>query len=596
MLSAFMLPGRISHSSRTVLVMFLGVAVLSTAVLAVLGWKLVEQDRQLEETSILQKKREAADAFAQALAATLDDHRRAGHNFPDSLGLPDESLLLTIRDDHLSVDAGTLAYYPSEPEPLSEAPPGTFERGEHLERALGDNAGAAREYSGLAMSPDITIRAGALGRLARVQRHQHFLDQALRTYNDLSAIKGRIGIAGYPLSLYARLGRASALAEAGRTDALAHEARSLARELVGGTWPLSRAEYRAHREEIVQWLGSERTIDDRESVQRAEAVEWLWQSRTSLDARGARELDPSSGPALVAWVAAPGLLRAGVAGPAYLSAQLAQVHHDISKRRRLLIASLLAIGVVLMAGWYFILRAIAREQRSAQLQSDFVSAVSHEFRSPLTSMAYLAEMLDEDRVPSEHARRTSYGVLVRDTSRLRRLVEDLLDFREFEEGSATLRFERLDVSELVRSVVTEFAARAVPGGYHLELQAPEAPLMASVDREALTRAIGNLLDNAVKYSPDSRTVWVDVSREMERIAISVRDRGIGIPVHEQRHVFDRFVRGAMPKALRIKGTGIGLAMVRHIVRAHGGEVRLTSEPGQGSRFTILIDNASPFSS
>jgi signal transduction histidine kinase len=76
----------------------------------------------------------------------------------------------------------------------------------------------------------------------------------------------------------------------------------------------------------------------------------------------------------------------------------------------------------------------------------------------------------------------------------------------------------------------------------------------------------------------------------------VRDRGIGIPVHEQRHVFDRFVRGAMPKALRIKGTGIGLAMVRHIVRAHGGEVRLTSEPGQGSRFTILIDNASPFSS
>ena len=111
------------------------------------------------------------------------------------------------------------------------------------------------------------------------------------------------------------------------------------------------------------------------------------------------------------------------------------------------------------------------------------------------------------------------------------------------------------------------------------------------DREALSRAIWNLLDNAVKYSPDCRTVWVELECDPQRVAIGVRDHGLGIPVHEQREIFEKFVRGADSKARRIKGTGIGLAMVRHIVQAHGGEILLVSQPGEGSRFTVSLPAA-----
>ncbi len=104
----------------------------------------------------------------------------------------------------------------------------------------------------------------------------------------------------------------------------------------------------------------------------------------------------------------------------------------------------------------------------------------------------------------------------------------------------------------------------------------------------MSRALWNLLDNAVKYSPESRAVHVELTREAGRASITVRDHGIGIPADEQRTIFDRFVRGTESKSRRIHGTGIGLAMVRQIVRAHGGEVDLVSEPGRGSSFTIRL--------
>ena len=108
------------------------------------------------------------------------------------------------------------------------------------------------------------------------------------------------------------------------------------------------------------------------------------------------------------------------------------------------------------------------------------------------------------------------------------------------------------------------------------------------DRDALSRAIWNLLDNAVKYSPDCHTVWLDVEQDQDRVSLTVRDQGLGIPADEQRAIFERFVRGAESKARRITGTGVGLAMVQRMAEAHGGEVRLTSQPGQGSSFTMIL--------
>jgi signal transduction histidine kinase len=254
----------------------------------------------------------------------------------------------------------------------------------------------------------------------------------------------------------------------------------------------------------------------------------------------------------------------------------------------LLVLVFAVVALVLVAGWYFILRAMSRELRVSRLQSEFVAAVSHEFRSPLTSLSHIAELLTTDRLASEDLRRTSYDVLVRDTDRLRRLVEALLDFGRFDAGAAALRLEDVDVAALVRITVAEFQDRVAPEGYSVELSGVTHPVPARADHEAIARALWNLLDNAVKYSPECRTVWVVLERQGDRVSIVVRDQGLGIPIREQREIFDRFVRGAESTARQIRGTGIGLAMVSQIVRAHGGDVSVASEPGKGSTFTLAL--------
>jgi signal transduction histidine kinase len=234
------------------------------------------------------------------------------------------------------------------------------------------------------------------------------------------------------------------------------------------------------------------------------------------------------------------------------------------------------------------MRGVSRELAVARLQSDFVAAVSHEFRTPLTSLKQLAELLSSGRVASDERRARYYEVMERETGRLHRLVEGLLDFGRMEAGALEFSWERVTPSDLVRRVVTEFETELGESGYHVELSADATAPPVRADSEALGRAVWNLLDNAVKYSPDRKTVWVDVSQDDGRLAIAVRDQGVGIPAVEREMVFQKFIRGTSSNGSGIKGTGIGLAMVKHIVEAHGGEVRVESEVGQGSTFTILI--------
>jgi signal transduction histidine kinase len=128
----------------------------------------------------------------------------------------------------------------------------------------------------------------------------------------------------------------------------------------------------------------------------------------------------------------------------------------------------------------------------------------------------------------------------------------------------------------------------LPGGFQVELSLDARAATVEADEEALRRAIRNLLENAVKYSPECRTVWVEGRVNHREVAISVRDRGMGIEPREQRAIFQKFVRGDAAKKAGIKGTGIGLSMVRQIVEASGGEIRLESKEGSGSTFTILL--------
>ena len=186
---------------------------------------------------------------------------------------------------------------------------------------------------------------------------------------------------------------------------------------------------------------------------------------------------------------------------------------------------------------YFTLRGVTRELAVARLQSDFVAAVSHEFRTPLASLRHLSDMLSKGRVSDAEQRQHCYEFLSRESERLEKLVEGLLDFGRLEAGAHRYRFERLDITDLVRELVGQFQENMTPRGYRIELSVEMQSASVLADREALSRAIWNLLDNAVKYSPGSDTIWVVLAPEGDSAVIRVRDRGLGIPLSEQKEIF-----------------------------------------------------------
>lgn len=197
-------------------------------------------------------------------------------------------------------------------------------------------------------------------------------------------------------------------------------------------------------------------------------------------------------------------------------------------------------------------------------------------------------MLSKGRVDTEELRQKSYDILASESERLQNLVESLLDFSRIEAGAFRYQYELVSPVKLMDEILTEFQDKAKAHGYFVELEhAGEYPLIRA-DKEAFSLAIRNILDNAIKYSPDCRTVWVEMTQDRDRLVIRVRDQGVGIPVSEQKEIFKRFVRGTGSRASNIQGTGIGLAMASHIVEAHHGEIRLESEPGKGSTFTVLL--------
>jgi len=248
----------------------------------------------------------------------------------------------------------------------------------------------------------------------------------------------------------------------------------------------------------------------------------------------------------------------------------------------LLIAGILVFGLALT------IRSVSHELELARMKSDFVSTVSHEFKSPLTSIRQLAEMLQSGRVPSEERRQQYYDVLLEQSERLALLTDNILSLAKIEEGRAEFAFETTDVSALLTNVVSSFQERVRHEGFDIELKVQGPIPLVSVDRTALSQALTNLIDNAIKYSGDSRKVVVGASIEGQSLAIAVQDFGVGIKKEDIDRVFERFFRGGDELTRTVKGSGLGLTLVREIVEAHRGKVQVESEPGKGSVFSIRL--------
>jgi signal transduction histidine kinase len=259
---------------------------------------------------------------------------------------------------------------------------------------------------------------------------------------------------------------------------------------------------------------------------------------------------------------------------------------DVVKRQAWFIVLLALVVMSLVFGAYLTLRVVRKEFEIARLKSEFVSTVSHEFRSPLTGIRQLGEMLMRGRVPDEQRRREYYERITKESDRLARLVENLLDFSRMEDGRQEYRRETLNTTAWLRDVAAECQSRFVDKPLSVAATIPADLPPITGDRDALSSAVQNLLDNAVKYSPGRQTVWLDAQALNGGLRIAVRDEGIGIAESDRRRIFEKFRRGSGEISREVKGAGIGLNLVEHIVRAHGGQVTVDSEPGRGSTFTI----------
>ena len=256
--------------------------------------------------------------------------------------------------------------------------------------------------------------------------------------------------------------------------------------------------------------------------------------------------------------------------------------HGVYSYMFLLIAGILVFGLILTV------RAVSHELELARMKSDFVSTVSHEFKSPLTSIRQLAEMLQSGRVPSEERRQKYYDVLLEQSERLTLLTDNILSLAKIEEGRAEFTFETTDVSALLTEVVSSIQDRVSHEGFDIGLNIEGALPLIAVDRTALSQAVANLIDNAIKYSGDSRRISVSASVEEQFLAIAVQDFGIGIKKEDIPRLFERFYRGGDELTRTVKGSGLGLTLVKEIVEAHGGKVHVESEPGKGSVFSIRL--------
>ncbi len=240
------------------------------------------------------------------------------------------------------------------------------------------------------------------------------------------------------------------------------------------------------------------------------------------------------------------------------------------------------------AGVVYALRDVSRERQLDQLKSDFVATVSHELRTPLTSIYGFAEtLLRTDVAFAEHDRTTFLRYIATESDRLRRLVDGLLSVARLEAGGVQLDLDDVDVCEIVRDIVLRETER-VRESHHLDLIVPAGTLVVAADRDKLRQIVINLVDNAIKYSPDGGRVEVTAHRHLDQVEIRVRDEGIGISDADQQNLFRKFFRADARMTRGIRGIGLGLYLTRGFVAAMGGRIRVESAEGEGSTFIVEL--------
>jgi signal transduction histidine kinase len=604
-------------------ILFILIIAIPLVALGWAAWRILDHDRNLESDQLQKRLDDAANLEARELDHVLSmwEERLTEAAQGNVRDLPAGATVLVLDSRGLLAHYGqALPYYPPLHLPAAKNDLEEIERTEFQ-----DLSQAVRLYESLSRNLDRSTRAGALMRLGRGLTKLQRFNEALKAYEELATMAD-FPVGDDPSELVARSQRIALFEKTNNPAAKSREADLLSAALIEGRFAIDRATFDHYSTYLPQ--GTQPPL-----LSTAEAVQelWpMWQQRpegrsamgefvttwkrtpagtaaivgsldTLMNSLPLAIHDPdfrvavedNSGRAVWGSSLAGGieskksLRETDLPWTLSVSADNIAILQASAARRNLLAASFALMALVIAVASYLVFRSLTRELRVARLQSDFVSAVSHEFRTPLTAMRHLTDMLEEGNVSADRLPRY-YGALGKETRRLHAMVESLLDFARMESGRRTYEMTETNAAQLAATLVEEFREQRHLPAHRIELREPNTQPCVRVDRDALTLALRNLVDNALKYSSESSTVNVFVHARDGFANIAVEDHGIGIGAREQRDIFGKFVRGTAATAFNVKGTGIGLTMAQQIVKAHGGRIEVASEPKQGSRFTIVL--------
>jgi signal transduction histidine kinase len=245
------------------------------------------------------------------------------------------------------------------------------------------------------------------------------------------------------------------------------------------------------------------------------------------------------------------------------------------------------VGAIAVGSW-LIVADLKRQLALARQKTDFVSNVSHELKTPLTSIRMFSELLSEGRVQDGDRQQQFLKIITAETARLTRLINNVLDFARMERGEKKYNFTQFDLRNLIDQVCGTYRPHLEANGFAFQCQNSDHPLPVNGDRDALAQVLVNLVSNAEKYSGDSRKEIAVEAHDGEAVEVRVLDRGLGVPKGCEQRIFEQFFRAHDSLASGIQGSGLGLTLARQIAAAHGGEIRYEPRDGGGSCFLMRL--------
>ncbi len=624
-------PGHWRPSRRALL--FLVAIGLPCALLVGLSLRILAQDRELAEKRLADARRRVAGEISQELLTRLERLRRDAVNGPSAsfrAGSPRDPLVLVARINGSQLvlpwegrtDASTVAATLEEPDFAAHIRAG--ERSELVEQrfeAAADSYRRALERAGVpSQKAYAELLAGrALAKAGRAA------DARATNARLLATPPHVLDEQGIPFALYAarRLAESgSPVREAVRTTcaaaALSPAIIYMCSDLLGG----EDERIAAVRRDLEQALALQRafaTLGGQAAAGGpAREVAWVpfgppdgwWLAGISLSADDSSLVALRAAPVLASQASVQSALRGGDAGrlrAVHVAADGEPLGADFpgvalafdaidaealsaggSLQRSFYLAALSLVISMAVFGAYLFWRDVQRDVRVAAMRTQFVSSVSHELKTPLTAIRMFAETLLMGRSTHASVREEYLQTIVNESERLTRLLNNVLDFSNIEQGRKSYRLEPHLLGAIVSSAARVMEYPFAQLGFELRFDLAAAIPDVPVDADAIQQAVLNLLSNAMKYSAGGHVIDLRVTREGTHAVIAVTDRGLGIPSAEHGRIFEKFYRVTGPDRDRIPGTGLGLTLVDHIVKGHRGTVTVTSAPGEGSTFSIRL--------